>query len=61
MKQIVAYCDKTEQKTQKSINETETILKEQLKKYHYEEIKSTVISNETATNKLLQQRKFRTF
>ena len=61
MKQIVGYCDKTEQKTQKSINETETILKEQLKKYHYEEIKSTVISNETATNKLLQQRKFRTF
>ena len=57
----MAYCDKTEQKTQKSINETETILKEQLKKYHYEEIKSTVISNETATNKLLQQRKFRTF
>ena len=57
----MGYCDKTEQKTQKSINETETILKEQLKKYHYEEIKSTVISNETATNKLLQQRKFRTF
>ena len=32
MKQIVAYCDKAEQKTQKSINGTEKILKQQLKK-----------------------------
>ena len=43
MKQIVAYCDKTEMKTQKIINETETILKEQLKKEHYEQLKSTIL------------------
>ena len=47
MKQIVAYCDKTEQKTQKNINETETILKQQLKKEDYQEIKNTITSNET--------------
>ena len=61
MKQIAAYCDKTEQKTPKNINETETILKKQLKKENYEEIKSTIISSETTTKKLLQQRKFKKF
>ena len=61
MKQIVAYCNKTEQKTRKNINETETILKQQLKKEDYEEIKNTITSNETATKKLLQQRKFKKF
>ena len=60
MKQIVAYCDKTKQKTQKYINETETISKQQLKKEDYEEIKNTITSNEIATNKkLLQQRKLK--
>ena len=52
MKQIVAYCDKTEQKTQKNINETEAILKQELKKEDYQEIKNTITSNETATKKL---------
>ena len=61
IKQIVAYCNKTEQKTQKNINETEAILKQQLKKEDYEEIKNTIISNETTTKKLLQQRKFKEF
>ena len=62
MKQIVAYCDKTKQKTQKYINETETISKQQLKKEDYEEIKNTITSNEIATNKkLLQQCKFKKF
>ena len=60
MKQIVAYCDKTEQQTQKN-NETKTILKQQLKKEDYKEIKNTITYNETATKKLLQQRKFKKF
>ena len=45
----------------KNINETETILKQQLKKEDYEEIKNTITSNETATKKFLQQRKFKKF
>ena len=32
MKQVVEYCDQEEQEIQKSINENETILKQQLKK-----------------------------
>ena len=61
MKQIVAYCDKTEQKTQKDINETKAILKKQLKKQDYEEIKNTITFSKTATKKLLQQRKLKNF
>ena len=54
IKQIVANCDKTEQKTQTKINKTETILKQQLKKEDYKEIKTTITSSATATKKLLQ-------
>ena len=61
MKQIVAYCDKTEQKTQKNITETETILQQQLKKEDYKKIKNTITSNETATTKLLERHKFKKF
>ena len=61
MKQIVAYCDKREQKTQTNINESETILMQQLKKENYTEIKTAITSNETATKKLLQQLKFSKF
>ena len=57
----MTYCDKTEQKTQKNINETETILKQQLKKEDYKEIKNTIIANETETKKLLQQHKSKKF
>ena len=39
MKQIPAFCDKTEQKTQNSINETETVLKQQTRREHYEKVK----------------------
>ena len=42
--QIVAYCEKAEQKTLKNINEVEWILKQKLKKEDYEEIKSTTTS-----------------
>ena len=61
LKQIVVYYDKTEQKTQKNINEAQTILNQQLNKEDYEEIKNTIISNETATKKLLRKRKFKKF
>ena len=54
IKQIVANCDKTEQKTQTKIHKTETILKQQLKKEDYKEIKTTITSSETVTKKLLQ-------
>ena len=45
----------------KNINETETVVKQQLKKEDYEEIKNTITSNETATKKLLQQPNFKKF
>ena len=61
LKQIVVHYDKTEQKTQKNINEAQTILNQQLNKEDYEEIKNTIISNETATKKLLRKRKFKKF
>ena len=52
---------KQNRKTQKNINETEVILKQQVKKKDYEEIRNTITSNETATKKSLQQRKFKKF
>ena len=52
---------KQNRKTQKNINETEVILKQQVKKKDYEEIRNTITSNETATKKFLQQRKFKKF
>ena len=45
----------------KNINETERILKQQLKKDDYEEIKNTVTSSKTTTKKFLQQLKFKKF
>ena len=59
MKQIVDIV--TKQNRNRKNNETETILKQQLKKEDYEEIKNTITSSETATKKLLQQRKFKKF
>ena len=61
IKRIVPYCDKQNRKHKKSINKTETILKQQLQKEDYKEIKNTIRSNETATKKLLQQLKFKNF
>ena len=42
MKQILKFWDKPEQKKQNSINETKTILKQQLKR---KDFKNTVTSN----------------
>ena len=60
-KQIVVFFDKTEQKSQNSINETETILKQRLKRKDREELTKTITSNETTTKQLLQQRNFKKF
>ena len=59
MKQIVAYCNKAEQKPKKQWNRNN--LKAAAEKEDYEEIKNTITSNETATKKLLQQQKFKKF
>ena len=60
MKQIVAYCEKTKEKTQTSITEIEATLKLQLKKVDYTEIQNIKV-NETATKQILHQRKFKKF
>ena len=39
MEQIVSFCDKTIEETAIKTNNTETILKQQLEKKEYEEIK----------------------
>ena len=61
MKQIVTYCEKTEEKTQTTITEIEATLKKQLKKHDYAEIQNTIKVNETATKQTLYQRKFKKF
>ena len=47
--------------TKKIINETERILKQQLKKEGYEEIVNNITSSETTAEKFLQQLKFKKF
>ena len=53
MKQIVAFCEKTKEKTQTSITEIEATLKQQLKKDDYAEIQNTIKVNKTATKQIL--------
>ena len=59
MKQILTYCEKTEEKTQTSITEIEATLRQQLKKDDYSEIENTIKVNETVTKKSLHQQKFK--
>ena len=59
MKEIVAFCEKTKEKTQASTTEIETTLKQQLKKDEYAEIQNTIKVNETAPKQILHQRKFK--
>ena len=61
MKQIVGFCEKTEEKTQTSITEIGVTLKQKLKKDDYAEIQNTFKVNETATKQILHQRKFKKF
>ena len=61
MEQIASFCDKTIEETAIKINNIESILKQQLEKKEYEEIKKTITSNEVATKKILHQRKFKKY
>ena len=61
MEQIVSLCNKTIEETVIKINITQSILKQQLEKKEYEEIKKTITSNEVATKKILHQRKFKKY
>ena len=58
MKQIVAFCEKTKEKTQTSITEIKATLKQQLKKDDYVEIQNAIKVNETTTKEILHQQKF---
>ena len=59
MSRIVTFSDKTIKETNDKIDQTDSILKTKLEKPEYEEILKTFASNETATKKILRQRKFK--
>ena len=59
MEKIVSFCDKTKEETSIKTNDTDSILKQQLKKKEYEKIKKKTTSNEAATKEILHQRKFK--
>ena len=59
MDQTVSFCDKTIEKAAIKINDTESTIKQQVKKKEYEEIKKAVTSNEAATKRVLHQQKFK--
>ena len=61
MEQIVSFCGKTIEESAIKTNNTESILKQQLEKKEYEEIKKIVTSNEAATKKMLHQRIFKKY
>ena len=58
MSHIVIFCDKNIKETNDKIDQTDSTLKTMLEKAEYEEIQKTIVSNETATNKILRQYKF---
>ena len=57
----VSFCNKTIKETNINIDQTEGIIKQQLRKNEYEEILKTVKANEASTKKILLQRKFKKF
>ena len=61
MKQIVIYCEKTEENSQTSITEIEATLNQLLKKDDYAEIQNTIKVNQTATKHILHQPNFKKF
>ena len=61
MKQIVAFCEKTDEKTQTNITKIEATLKQQMKKVDYAEIQNTIKVKETVTKQILHQGKFKMF
>ena len=61
MKDIVQFCDKTIDATTTEINTTESSLKSNTNQEKFKVIQSEIKSNEAATRKILQQRKFKKF
>ena len=61
MKDIVKFCGKTIEETEKSIDETQIKLKQNLEKDEYGAIQNTIQINEKATKKTLQQYKFKKY
>ena len=59
MSHIVIFCDKNIKETNDKIDQTDSTLKTKLEKAEYEEIQKTIVSNDTATNKILRQHKFK--
>ena len=54
MKDIVKFCGKTVEETEKSIDETQIKLKQNVVKDEYDTIQNTFQINEKATKKTLQ-------
>ena len=61
MKDIVAHCDKIIVKTEDSIQDTETHLKNITEGEEHQSIEKTIKNNEANTKQFLQQRKFKKF
>ena len=59
MKDIVKFCGKTIEETEKSIDETQIKLKQNVVKDEYDTIQNNFQINEKATKKTLQQPKFK--
>ena len=58
---IVTFCDKTIIKTDDKVSPTGSVLKAKLEKAAHKEIQKAIASNETTTNKILYQRKFKKY
>ena len=61
MSHIVTFSDKTIKETNDRSDQTDSILKANLEKVEYEEIQISFPSNETATKKILHQRRFKEY
>ena len=59
MKDIVTFCDKTIEKTNEDIRNTECTLKCATEKEEFVQIERTIKTNEEFTKRLLQQKKFK--
>ena len=59
VKDIVQFCEKNVAETTSEINKTETSLRSNTNQEQFKAIKTEIQSNETATKKILQQRKFK--
>ena len=55
------FCDKTIKEANDKLDQTDSILKGKLEKAEFEEVEKTIVSNETATKKILCQCKFKNY